>query len=69
MGKVCYAVTHYIVNGTILIPITAVQIFLEELKDAYGVEWTTTLINIMTNDQKNDWFLKLDPNGITTLLA
>ncbi|KAK3053214.1 hypothetical protein LTR09_005840 [Extremus antarcticus] len=47
----------------------AVQIFLEELKDAYGVEWTTTLINIMTNDQKNDWFLKLDPNGITTLLA
>lgn len=41
----------------------AVQIFLEELKDAYGLSWTTTLINIMTNEQKKDWFLKLDPNG------
>ena len=31
----------------------AVQIFLEELKDAgYDVDWTTTLIDIMTNDQK-----------------
>lgn len=43
----------------------AVQIMLEELKDAYGVEWTTTLINIMTNEQKKDWFLRLDPNGET----
>lgn len=33
----------------------AVQIFLEELKDAYGLEWTTTLINISTNVQKSDW--------------
>ena len=41
----------------------AVQILLEELKDAYGTEWTTTLINIMTNEQKKDWFLRLDPNG------
>ena len=41
----------------------AVQIYLEELKDLYGIEWTTTLINIMTNDQKKDWFLRLDPNG------
>ncbi|KAK4499947.1 hypothetical protein PRZ48_008133 [Zasmidium cellare] len=40
-----------------------VQIFLEELKDAYGLEWTTTLINISTNVQKSDWFLRLDPNG------
>jgi len=46
----------------------AVQIFLEELKDAYGLEWTTTLINIMTNEQKKDWFLKLDPNGTSILL-
>lgn len=31
----------------------AVQIFLEELKDAgYDIDWTTTLIDIMTNDQK-----------------
>lgn len=41
----------------------AVQILLEELKDAYGTEWTTTLIDIMTNEQKKDWFLRLDPNG------
>ncbi|KAK3071864.1 hypothetical protein LTR53_007887 [Teratosphaeriaceae sp. CCFEE 6253] len=41
----------------------AVQIMLEELKDAYGTEWTTTLINIMSNEQKKDWFLRLDPNG------
>lgn len=41
----------------------AVQIYLEELKDVYGIEWSTTLINIMTNDQKKDWFLRLDPNG------
>ena len=44
----------------------AVQIFLEELKDAYGLSWTTTLIDIMTNEQKKDWFLKLDPNGNLT---
>ena len=42
----------------------AVQIYLEELKDVYGIEWTTTLVDIMTNDQKKDWFLRLDPNGM-----
>lgn len=42
-----------------------VQIFLEELKDVYGTEWTTTLINIATNEQKKDWFLRLNPNGKT----
>ncbi|KAF2209842.1 hypothetical protein CERZMDRAFT_113596 [Cercospora zeae-maydis SCOH1-5] len=41
----------------------AVQIFLEELKDAYGTEWTTSVIDISTNEQKKDWFLRLDPNG------
>lgn len=41
-----------------------VQIFLEELKDVYGTEWTTTLIDIRTNEQKKDWFLRLNPNGI-----
>ncbi|KAL6721691.1 hypothetical protein ACLMJK_000795 [Lecanora helva] len=40
-----------------------VQIMLEELHDVYGTEWTQTLINIMTNEQKKDWFLRLDPNG------
>jgi len=40
-----------------------VQILLEELADVYGFEFTTTLINISTNEQKKDWFLRLDPNG------
>ncbi|KAL8964271.1 MAG: hypothetical protein Q9197_006976 [Variospora fuerteventurae] len=40
-----------------------VQIMLEELKDIYGTEWTMTKINIMANEQKKDWFLRLDPNG------
>ncbi|KAF7190977.1 Disulfide-bond oxidoreductase YghU [Pseudocercospora fuligena] len=47
----------------------AVQIFLEELKDAYGTEWTTTLIDISTNEQKKDWFLRLDPNGRIPVLV
>jgi hypothetical protein len=42
----------------------AVQVLLEELKDAYGTEWTTTLVDIMTNEQKKEWFLRLDPNGL-----
>jgi hypothetical protein len=42
---------------------------LEELKDLYGIEWGTTIINISTNEQKKDWFLKLDPNGMLTLFA
>lgn len=41
----------------------AVQIMLEELADAYGTEFTTTLINIQTNVQKEEWFLRLNPNG------
>lgn len=41
-----------------------VQIMLEELVEAgYGTEWTQTFINITTNEQKKDWFLRLDPNG------
>lgn len=32
----------------------AVQIFLEELAEAYGTTWTTTLVNIMTNEQKKE---------------
>lgn len=32
----------------------AVQIFLEELAEAYGTKFTTTLINIMTNEQKKE---------------
>ncbi|RMZ77159.1 hypothetical protein DV737_g4474, partial [Chaetothyriales sp. CBS 132003] len=47
----------------------ATQILLEELADKYGTEWTTTLINISTNEQKKEWFLRLNPNGrIPTLV-
>ncbi|KAE9367025.1 glutathione S-transferase [Stipitochalara longipes BDJ] len=40
-----------------------VQIMIEELKALYGTEYTHTLISIPTNDQKKDWFLRLNPNG------
>ncbi len=41
----------------------APQILLEELADAYGTTWGTTLISISTNEQKKEWFLRLNPNG------
>ncbi|CAD0097048.1 unnamed protein product [Aureobasidium mustum] len=40
-----------------------VQILLEELALLYGVEWTTTIINFAQNEQKEDWYLRLNPNG------
>ena len=40
-----------------------VQILLEELAAAYGLDFSTTLINIFSNEQKKDWFLRLNPNG------
>jgi len=46
-----------------------VQIFLEELADAYGFEWTQTIINISTNEQKKEWFLRLNPNGRIPVLV
>ena len=39
------------------------QILLEELALAYGTQFTVTPINIFTNEQKKDWFLRLNPNG------
>jgi len=39
------------------------SILLEELKDAYGLEYTWQAINIMQNIQKEPWFTKLGPNG------
>lgn len=39
------------------------QILLEELALVYGTEWTTSVINIGTNEQKKEWFLRLNPNG------
>ena len=50
----------------------ATQILLEELADAYGadkVNWGTTLINISTNEQKKEWFLRLNPNGRIPVLV
>jgi glutathione S-transferase len=43
-----------------------VQILLEELKDAYGTEWTTSLIDLETDEQKESWFLHINPNGMRT---
>ncbi|KAG0140999.1 hypothetical protein CROQUDRAFT_322249 [Cronartium quercuum f. sp. fusiforme G11] len=40
-----------------------VQIALEELKLVYGTEFSHEIVNISTNRQKEDWFLKLNPNG------
>ncbi|KAJ5959003.1 glutathione S-transferase [Penicillium vulpinum] len=45
-----------------------VHILLEELKDAYGLEWTTSLIDLDKNEQKKDWFLRLNPNGRIPIL-
>ncbi|PQE04292.1 glutathione S-transferase protein [Rutstroemia sp. NJR-2017a BBW] len=39
-----------------------VQILLEELKAAYGTEWTTSLVDLETDEQKESWFLHLNPN-------
>ena len=47
----------------------ATQIMLEELGAKYGTKWTTSVINISTNVQKSEWFLRLNPNGrIPTLV-
>jgi len=40
-----------------------VQIFLEELKAKYGLDYTYNVINISTNEQKQDYFLRINPNG------
>ncbi|OTB07670.1 hypothetical protein M426DRAFT_242311 [Hypoxylon sp. CI-4A] len=47
----------------------ATQILLEELAETYGTSWTTTLINISTNVQKEEWFLRLNPNGRIPVLV
>uniref|UniRef100_A0A8H7NF09 Glutathione S-transferase II n=2 Tax=Bionectria ochroleuca TaxID=29856 RepID=A0A8H7NF09_BIOOC len=38
-------------------------ILLEELKDAYGLEYTSQTINISQNIQKEPWFIAVNPNG------
>ncbi|KAK8116073.1 hypothetical protein PG984_012575 [Apiospora sp. TS-2023a] len=39
------------------------SILLEELKEAYGTEYTWQSINIMKNTQKEPWFTAVCPNG------
>jgi len=39
------------------------SILLEELKEAYGKDYTYQSINIMENIQKEPWFTKHSPNG------
>ncbi|KAL6711506.1 hypothetical protein ACN47E_004440 [Coniothyrium glycines] len=39
------------------------SIILEELKEAYGKDYTWQAINISQNIQKEEWFTKLGPNG------
>jgi hypothetical protein len=39
------------------------SIILEELKEAYGKDYTWQPINIGQNIQKEEWFTKLGPNG------
>jgi len=56
-AKSLHLVTQSTPNGQ------KVQILLEELALLYGTTWDTTLINISTNEQKKDWFLRLNPNG------
>ncbi|KAM4063112.1 glutathione S-transferase II [Hirsutella rhossiliensis] len=39
------------------------SILLEELKDAYGLQYTAQAINIGQNVQKEPWFTAINPNG------
>lgn len=34
-----------------------------------GITWDQTLINIMTNEQKKEWFLRINPNGRIPVLV
>ncbi|RAK82235.1 putative glutathione S-transferase family protein [Aspergillus fijiensis CBS 313.89] len=46
------------------------HIYLEELKETYGLPFTISLIDLDTNEQKKPWFLRLNPNGqLACLLA
>jgi glutathione S-transferase len=40
-----------------------VSIFLEELKAAYGLEYDFQGLSFSKNEQKEGWFLKINPNG------
>ena len=44
------------------------SILLEELKAAYGLEYDYQAIALSKNEQKEDWFVKINPNGTVVLL-
>jgi len=40
-----------------------VSVFLEELKSAYNLSYEYKTLSLSQNDQKADWYLKINPNG------
>ncbi|KAG8853640.1 glutathione S- transferase, nitrogen catabolite repression regulator [Tulasnella sp. 330] len=40
-----------------------ISILLEELKAAYGLEYMTKKLDFQKNEQKEPWFLEINPNG------
>ncbi|THH03557.1 hypothetical protein EW146_g10407, partial [Bondarzewia mesenterica] len=40
-----------------------VSVFLEDLKAAYGLQYDTYKIDFSKNEQKEPWFIKINPNG------
>ncbi|KAI9001258.1 glutathione S-transferase C-terminal-like protein [Trametes punicea] len=46
-----------------------VSVFLEELKDAYGLDYQVEKIDISKNTQKEPWFIKMNPNGRIPVLV
>jgi glutathione S-transferase len=51
-------------------PTQQVSIYLEELKAAYGTDYTTQKIDINKNIQKEDWFIAVSSQRleVTSLL-
>lgn len=45
------------------------SILLEELKEAYGLNYSYQNIDISQNIQKEPWFTKLNPNGRIPLIV
>jgi glutathione S-transferase len=46
-----------------------ISVLLEELKDAYGLDYTWQPIDIMKNTQKEAWFIAHGPNGRIPVLV
>ncbi|KZT54810.1 glutathione S-transferase [Calocera cornea HHB12733] len=45
-----------------------VSAYLEELKDVYGLTYEFHCMDLLSHEQKSDWFLKLNPNGRVPVL-